>query len=342
MDVLKLVLSLTIVKVLLVVFPVYLIAGGSFFTVLTTKWDSLIFETIASNGYSGYYYAFPPLYPYMIKALTFVTGSYNTSAFIITNVFSYVFPIILYKVFDFRTALVTELFPVYVVFSTIPYSDVVYLTFLALTFLLIKERKVLASSVAYSLSIFTFYSIAWTLPAFIVGLKKKFIKFVILPLITGAGIFFWYYRVTGTPFYYFEVEKAVWGVMFTNPIYQDVWLMNGWFTTQPWAILGVRLYPLEWLVRNVLFELFILILILYFIRSTIPEKYFYLTYSLLAFLPLLLVIGTPAISIPRLLLAAFPAFYNLKIGKWQLLLYVAICATLIPLVTLWQLYSFFS
>ncbi|ARM74755.1 hypothetical protein [Acidianus manzaensis] len=90
-DVIRLLIYLTLMKVL-VILPVYILKGSSFFLFLTTKWDSLRFEQIAEYGYSGSNYAFPPVYPYLIHYLTFLTGSYPLSAFLITNIISYIFP----------------------------------------------------------------------------------------------------------------------------------------------------------------------------------------------------------------------------------------------------------
>ncbi|ARM74756.1 hypothetical protein [Acidianus manzaensis] len=238
-----------------------------------------------------------------------------------------------------------EIFPVYVVFSTIPYSDVFYLTFLALTFYILKKEKndnnVILSSLSFSLSLLNFYSIAWTLPSFFVELRKKFYIFIILPIFTGFLILFGYYIATGSPFTYFNLEKYIWNVQFSNPISQDIWLYHS-VELNHFHILGLSLTPSDYIIRNVAFEIFFLSLILLFIKSNIKEKYFYLAYCLLAFVPLLFVSGIPAFSVPRLSLAAFPAFYNLRLGKWYFIGYLIGCIVLIPFITLWQLYAFFS
>ncbi len=341
-NIIKLVIFLILMK-LLVFIPIYFTSGPKFFYLMTTRWDSILFETIAEYGYiKPCLYAFPPVYPILIKLFHVIFNSYHISAFIVTNLFGFLFPIILCKTFNYKTALLVELFPVYVIYSTLPYSDVIYLTALALVFYFLKKGRVLPASIAMGLAILTFYSIAWTLPSFIIKLRKSFLKFVIIPLLTGFSIFAWYYMFTGNPFYYFKLEKDIWGVKFVTPIYQVNWLLHGWFTTQDWTILSLHLTPIDWLIRNLVFEIFFIILTINIIRLKDDNKWLYFAYSLLAIVPLLFIIGTPAISIPRVLLSAFPVFYSLKIKGIWLIIYILISIILTPLFVMWQIYAFFS
>lgn len=341
-NIIKLIIFLTLAK-LLVFLPIYFISGSNFFYLITTKWDSILFETIAEYGYiKPFLFAFPPIYPLLIKLVYNIFNNYCISAFLVTNIFGYLFPIIVYKTFNYKTALLLELFPVYIIYSTLPYSDVIYLTAVSLTFYFLKKEKILSASIAMGFAIATFYSIAWTLPSFIIKLKKSFLKFIIIPLLSGFSIFAWYYLSTGDPFYYFKLEKIIWGVKLVTPLCQINWLLNGWFTTQNWTILSLSLSPMDWLVRNLGFEIFFIILTINIIRLNDNNKWLYFTYSILAISPLLFIIGTPAISIPRILLSAFPSFYSLKIEGIWLILYIIISIILTPLFVLWQIYAFFS
>ncbi|MBB5254457.1 hypothetical protein D1869_05700 [Sulfurisphaera ohwakuensis] len=338
----KLIIVLTMMK-FLVIFPPYFISGSDTLYLLTSKWDSTLFETIAKYGYiKPYLFAFPPIYPFLIHLVHFIFGSYYISALIVTNIFGYLFPIIVYKVFGYKTALLLELFPVYIIYSTLPYSDVIYLTAVGLVFYFLKKGKILPASIAMGFAITNFYSIAFTLPSFAVKLKQLFLKFIIIPLVSGFVILIWYYLSTGNPFYYFELERNIWGVKFVTPLAQVNWIMNGWFTTQHWTILSFELKPIDWLIRNLSFEIFFIILTIMLLRLKDKDKLFYLIYSLSVMIPLFFIIGTPAISIPRLLLAAFPSFHSLKIDRTWLLIYVITSATLTPLFTFWQIYAFFS
>ncbi|WP_206346105.1 hypothetical protein [Sulfolobus sp. S-194] len=342
LDILKLFIYLTLMK-FIVFLSVYFTSGQNFFYLITTRWDSKLFETIAQYGYvKSYLYAFPPIYPFLINLVHNVTNNYYISAFVVTNIFGYLFPVIIYKTFDYNTALIVELFPIYVIYSTLPYSDVIYLTAIALTFYFLKRDKILIASTFMGFAIANFYSVALTLPSFIVELKKSFIKFIIIPLFSGFSIFAWYYISTGTPFYYFEIEKNTWGVKFTTPISQANWLLHGWFTTQDWTILSIKLTPIDWLIRNLCFEIFFVILTINLVRLKDNNKWLYFTYSILVIIPLLFIIGTPAISIPRILLSAFPAFYSLRIEGIWIILYVVISIILTSLFTLWQIYAFFA
>ncbi|QIW23927.1 hypothetical protein EWF20_07030 [Sulfolobus sp. S-194] len=340
--VIRLIIVLTIMK-FLVILPLYFISNSDTFCLLTSKWDSALFETIAKYGYiKPYLLAFPPIYPFLIHLVNVIFGNYHISALLVTNIFGYLFPIIVYKALDYKTALLLELFPIYIIYSTLPYSDVIYLTAIALVFYFLKKGKILPASIAMGFAIASFYSTALTLPSFVVKLKQSFLKFVIIPLIFGFSILSWYYVSTGNPFYYFELERSYWGVKFVAPLAQANWLMSGWFTTQHWTILSLELRPIDWLIRNLCFEIFFIILTLMLLRLKDKDKLFYLIYSLSVIIPLFFIVGTPVISIPRLLLAAFPSFYSLKINKIWLLIYVITSAALTPLFTFWQIYAFFS
>jgi|ECHnycMinimDraft_1075156.scaffolds.fasta_scaffold00049_7 hypothetical protein len=349
-NVFKLVITLTLAKAVLIISSYFILNTQDFFEIISSQWDSKIFEDISTQGYSrDYYLVFPPVYPFLIRILSFFTGNSWLSAFILTNILSYTFPYIVYKLFGLKSSLTLELFPVYVLFTTIPYSDIIYLNFIALSFLLLNKGKTISSSLALSSSILSFYSIAWTLPSFsysflILRSRKELLKFMIFPLLTGVLIIAWYYLATGDPFFYFHEEANVWGVQFANPMKQYLWLLNGWFTSQAWTFLGFRISPFIWFIRNLLFQSFFLILIIYLFLDSKKSKEmtFYSLYCLSSYLPLLFVIGTPAISIPRLLLSCFPCFNEVKLRGFTLLLYIATCLLLLPIITAWQLQAFFS
>jgi hypothetical protein len=335
-NIFKLILVLTVLKVVVII-TCYALYNKNFAYELLTNWDARNYEIIALQGYSSnYLYAFSPAYPAMVKGLNYVLNNIELSAFIVTNIFGYIFPLILYKTFNYKTALLVESFPVYVLYSTIPYSDPVYLTFISLSFYLIKKKRVLFSSISYAIAILFFYTIAFSLISYFLALKRKFIMFLPIPLIVGFLIFAGYYLATGDPFLYFTIEKIVWGVKFVLPQEQFEWLLNGWFTIQPWKFLSFRISPWIWLVRNLIFFVFYFILVSLLFKM---KEYFYGIYSLSMILPLLFIVGTPAISIPRLLLAAFPAFYAFK-GKYSY--YIAGSLVSLIIITIWQFTAFFS
>jgi hypothetical protein len=320
---------------------------------LGTKWDSNYYEIIATHGYnmtSGPY-VFSPVYPLAIRALYLLIGNAWAAALLITNILSFVFPILLYKTFGYRTALFAELFPTYLVYTTVAYSDVIALLFLAACFLLLMRNRVTGASAALSGAIFTFYNIAWTLPAFLLTLRRgRRLKllFYIIPIITGTAILFWFKLETGDYFSLLRLE-APWQVGFANPLAQVEYLLcpsgAGAFTCQSWQLFGISLPPLYWVVRNMAFEAFYVIGALYLLKTAAREKVFLSAYCLSVIIPLLFVVGLPALSIPRLLLPAFPIFVGfsemLK-GKRSVTAYVGSCYGLAVLISLIQYFAFFA
>jgi len=322
-------------------------------------WDSLIFEGIAKNGYiKPEYYAFSPVYPAIIKMLHLSLGlSYTLDAFLATNILSFVFPLLIYEAFGYTTALLTEFLPTYIVFTTLPYSDVIALTAIGASItLLLKNRVDARVGACLSLAVVTFYSLTYTLPSYLIlsvgrGVGpsvKRALKIYLLPLISLLGVVLWYRQVHGA-FYYFTLEHNIWGVSLTTPIQQAQWLLNsngtGWFTSQNWYVLGLRLTPPYWFVRNLIFEAFYAVGIALLIwRTSHPAKLFLAFYSATVEIPLLFIIGTPAISIPRLLLPAYPAIYGYAttLNKQWVEIYLAICIVCTIWVTISQAYAFFS
>jgi len=331
----KFVIIIYSVSKLLVFITGFFILGSDFFQIMGTKWDSYIYESIASHGYAGYYIVFSPVYPALIYILHIILPTVF-SAYIIVNIFGYIFVYIIYRYLGLKTALLISIFPVYVVFSTIPYSDDILLTFISLA-LFINSSTI--SSIFLSLSVLTFYNIIITIPAFIM----KNWKIIIMPILTGIGIFIAYFIFFGNPFIYFNIEKEYWNAGFTLPNVQAMFLLNGWFTSEPWKFLNFEIPRPLWLIRNYLFFIFYFLGDYFLLKSNLKNRKFLFLYSLLVEMPLLFINGVPAISIPRLLLPAFPIFYGYaSLRKNIIYLYAIISIFLIPIITIWQMTAFFS
>lgn len=349
-EILQLLAALAIGKVVVLLAALLYDPSHDFLYVMSTQWDSVIFQSIATHGYTqASQYAFSPFYPALIKALNFIVSNAWVSGLIVTNVLSFVFPLVLHKTFGFRTALMTVLFPTYLVFTTIPYSDVVALFFLALSLFFILREKTIASSATVSLAIISAFRLALVLPAYAFAVLKtrrvKKLAFCIAPLVAGVLILLWFKLRTGNFLTYFSLENNIWGAHFSTPLAQAKWLMDGWFSAQSWEVFGMQLPPAYWLVRNLLFEGFYLVGAFYLLLTPNKHRIFLFLYSLSAIIPLLLVIGTPAISIPRLLLPAFPAFlgYAMLLKKeWHYWIYFVACLVIAAWISASQAYSFFA
>ena len=354
--------------------------GGNFLYLMSTRWDSQLLEQIAQSGYPQNHqaglYAFSPFYPTIVSLLHYATGSYWVAAFVLTNVLSFLFPLLMLKFSNPKAALMISIFPTYALFGTVPYSDSLTLIFLLLSFIFLINKRNLLAGICLGLAIFNAYNLAYTIPAFIVyilverrthssvNIKMRNLLVFLIPLIVvGAGILAFYQIETGNMFSYFVLESTYWGATIVTPVAQAAWILNtngqGWFTNQGWTVLSVRIYPIYWLVRNVIFEAFYAIGAACILKSNSighsspngiatssgnivedPDiRLLFFIFSALVLVPLLFIGGTPSVSIPRLLLPAFPIFfaYSTRIGKGN---WFVVYVVLSLAVTSWATYSF--
>ena len=307
--------------------------------------------------YSPELYAFSPVYPALIVVGRYLTGNPYESAFFVTNLFSFAFPIVVFKSFDFRTALVAELFPTYLVFTTVGYSDAIALFFLALSFLCFYKNRRLFAGLAISASGFVLFNLLSAVVPFVVYMFlfqknrkwKNYLAISLPAVVAGLSILGAYQVTTGSPFTFFVLEQHFWSVQFASPLDQVEWLFKvyaqGSFNGSFWVIFGLRITSIYWLVRNLLFEAFLFIGIALLTRIKDSRKWLLVLYSVTLSVPLLFVEGTPVYSIPRLMLAAFPFFtgYSGVLTKnWRLWIYAIACIVASFWVIITFVYAFFA
>jgi hypothetical protein len=322
--------------------------------VMGSHWDSDYYEIIATGGYGkDAPYVFSPVYPALIRLVYLLVGNAWASGLLVTNALSFVFPLLVYRTFGYRTALLAEVFPTYLVFTTVAYSDVVALVLLAASISLLMRERVTGASLFFSAAVLTFFNLAWTLPSFVFALLRRRrlrnLLFYVAPLATGLALILWFKHATGQYFPLVQLEKP-WDVGFGTPLQQAEYLLcpagHGSFTCESWAVDGVVLRPAYWLVRNLLFEAYYIYGALYLVlRTKLEHRVFLSAYSLTVIVPLLFMLGTPALSIPRLLLPAFPVFvsYAERIkGRWQLSVYVVVCLVLAGVISLIEYFALFA
>jgi hypothetical protein len=108
---------------------------------------------------------------------------------------------------------------------------------------------------------------------------------------------------------------------------------------------GIPLPPAYWLVRNILFEVFYMFGAFYLLRTGTKHRKFLCVYCLSVSVPLLFLVGFPALSIPRLLLPAFPAFvsYSALLKERDLrYAYLALNLELAAVVSVIQYFAIFA
>ncbi|MDH2899385.1 MAG: hypothetical protein PXY39_00265 [archaeon] len=378
-DLIEIVSLLLFSKVVVFASALDAVKSGNFLYIMSIRWDSNFFQQIAQYGYpsntnSGTY-AFSPLFPSLIALLHYVTGSYWVAALVLTNVLSFIFVLLMLRFFGFEAAVLASMFPTFVLFTTVPYADILTMIFLLLSFVLLLRKMHLFSGALFGLAIFNSYNLVYTIPAFILyillqrksqaSVSKKLANlavFLVPLIITGIGILAFYAVSTGNMFTYLKLESEYWGAEFVSPLTQAAWILNtngqGWFTNQGWTVLGVRLYPAYWLIRNTLFQLFYIIGAVLLIKTKVslnsPQNepsaspsvgrgsdanLLFCIFSFLVIVPLFFIDGTPSVSIPRLLLPAFPIFlaYSDRISRKKLL-DVYVFASLV--ITIWVTLSF--
>jgi Gpi18-like mannosyltransferase len=317
---------------------------------LSLRWDGEHFVRIASEGYSEeYLMAFAPLYPLSIAAISKVFGlSYWLSAFLVANFFSFIPPIILNREKGIGEALFLVLNPAYVLYTSVPYSEAMALTFLLIGLYLFMSRKYTSSGILFALAMLTRYnSVLGAGMLLLILLWKRELRNTLrfsFPLVlAGIAILAFFWIKLGNPLGYFEIEKT-WDSGITTPVQQAKWIMKSWFTDQPWKFNGWHIGGIHWLIRNYLFIAIYLFGVILLFNKKRPEEG---VYSLPYLVIQTVIKGIPSISTPRLLLPAVPAwsvYGNICRKKALVIIGVITLPSMIALhyITLWHIQAFFA
>lgn len=161
-----------------------------------------------------------------------------------------------------------------------------------------------------TVAIFTKYSALLALPLFMLLTLRRKKPFratagIMLPISVLLAWMFLLKQLTGNPLA-FVAAQAYWEGGIVDPLSQAVWVLTGWFTTQPAVKMNSQ--PWEWLLRDYVFVFPTVGLWLYGMvkRRSMDLGVIGLPFALVA----LTFTGMPAISIPRLIL---PAIWGLPI-----------------------------
>jgi hypothetical protein len=337
---------------------------ASLIGVFANLWDAANYVKIAHFGYPPFdilvpskLYAFSPVYPALIFLGHYLTGSFLVSAFLVTNLLSFVFPLLILRLINFRTALLVELFPTYLVYTTVGYSDALALVFLGVAFLCFFKRRYLLTGLAVSAAGLVLYDLFLAAVPFLIYMslfdKNRRLRAyagVLVPVVlAGISVLVAYQITTGSPLTFFQLERILWGVKLRNPVAQVRWMLtrneSGSIANKFYVLLGLDLTSTYWVVRNLLFEAFLIGGIFLLTRIEDPRKWLYVIYSATLAIPLFFVVGTPVYSIPRLMLSAFPIFIGYSVllrKKWQLTAYAVVAVLASFWVVLSFVYAFFA
>lgn len=270
------------------------------------NWDGGHYTGIAQVGYSQkFQFAFFPLYPLLIKALSVITHNYLIAAVLISVVSTFLGLQLFYKlVLDFnkkiaeKAVLALMFFPTSFYFLT-AYSEGLFFFLVVLTFFLIRKKKLFWATVAASLvSATRIVGLAVVVGLLIEvittqGLNRKNWFIILSPL--GFLLYcVFLYQQTGDPFYFISAETH-WQRTLTIPgigFWETLKNMSGSFNSLNISIL-----------LDLIFAVFGVGLVL---RSF---RFLPISFSVYGLLSVLLPLLTPTLSsMPRFLLVVFPIF----------------------------------
>lgn len=316
-----------------------LTVGPNLLSQLSTRWDSAYYVNIAMIGYPAggisANYAFAPGYPTLIRLMNLFAGNYLLSAALISNFFSVLAVVVLYhiaKIYFSSTeslyaSLAFLLFPTFVTYGLVSYSEPVYITFAMLAVYFFLKRRYfyfgITSSVAVLCSFINilipivFLSIILlssfiprlfggkVLDSFSKGtevLPKFGLAWLAAPLLT-LGIWMYFLDVRSGIQNALFVAQGPWGVALANPIAQ----LQSFFT----GVLSKQGNPVQQLLMRYVYTLPFLALVYPLWKVDRGLALYSFTFMLFV----LSLVGVAYASGPRLMLSAWPI--TLVFGKLE-------------------------
>ena len=282
---------------------------SGFFTSLSLRWDGAHYLAIAKDGYPAEGLpglesplAFPPLFPLLIR----LAGEGELAPLVVNNIAGVVATGLVAALMGWRAGLFFAVFPVWVAYSSVGYSEGIYVALAAGALLLVKRGNVVGGALVAAVSPLARYSGGAAMAGYGLGLlqadRRRGVIFLSALAIAGVGLAIWHLEVGGTVLAYFEAQRP-WGAELAWPWQQLDWYLHGWFTNQ--EPVRAQVHPSYFPLRNYAFVALAAYgcFLLLRGRSTRPLGLYAAVPTALT----LAVVGTPAISTPRFLLVAFPA-----------------------------------
>jgi hypothetical protein len=247
-------------------------------------WDTQYYVALAKNWYFQPLYTFLPAYPVLIRGGSFILNDYWLSASIIAIVFGILsLPVFqriaeyhLTKIESLYCTLIFGFFPYVFLFTTVAYSESLFIFLTLSSWLLYRRGNLLFSSLACGAASFTkIYGIVAVLPIFADLVYKKDFKKTICLFIPLLSIASWaIYRFLNTGYWLTpptaESSWAVYGLTFgwiQNGLWPITQTMSGEVLLRTGLILALSLlaassWSLDW--RLGLYSIAMLVLLLYF------------------------------------------------------------------------------
>ena len=299
---------------------------------LGNQWDSNHFVTIAQNWYpvgvtNDRLFAFAPLYPASIRFLDqFVKNPY-LSGVIISNVFYFLSIIVFFLVARLYTTfhqsiLITlsfGLFPTYLFYSTVAYSESMYLFFTLLSWYWFKKENYFVSSIFTSFCLVTRYISGFLLPLYVIIGSIRYYKmqskdtpfyklinwrlfWLVIPSVTLLCLFAYFQTLTGNFFVVFD-SHIFFADALATPYQQFLWFFEGFFSE-----INPHVNSLSLMIERYMFTVPIMVMSFMMLKDERELAAYALVFSGLA----LSMVGISSLSSPRIILAAWPIFLGLK------------------------------
>lgn len=250
---------------------------------LFCAWDTGFYVQIAKNWYFHPAYAFFPAYPSLIKILSYAIGDEWVSATLLSFFLGIVcipaFQILAEEYHTKKNAFISTMlmafFPYIFLFTTIAYTESLFLLTTILSWYLYKKEKLIQSSIAVAIASLTkLYGLFIIIPIFIDILHNRTfrkIPYYSFPLITFFSWLFYLFKTTGD-WMIFMKSQSYWinlGMEFNwiNSYLKPILSFDVWQIQKPDYMLIAFVAFLGYLVFNTLrldFKLGIYSIFMYF------------------------------------------------------------------------------
>ena len=325
---------------------------------LANRWDSQHFLEIARNGYpigveSDLLFAFAPVYPLMVAFLSQLVNNLYLSGVVVSNSFYFLSIIAFYKVarlyMDYEKscllALVFGIFPIYLAYSTLAYSEAPYLFFTIASWYFFKKEWYLPCSLFMTLSILTRYISLLLVIIYGISilsnlldkykemnsLRRAFdvkLLWFLIPGFCVTIVFLYFQSLTGSFFAAFDAH-GYFGDSLTTPFHQFMWFFGGFFVE-----INPGADPFALMILRYMFTIPFFILTLILFRDDLELGFYGLVFMWFT----LSMEGISGVASPRIMLSAWVAFFALK-GRMSSALYIVL-AVMFFFVGIWVMYQF--
>jgi Gpi18-like mannosyltransferase len=215
-----------------------------------TVWDGGWYNLIAEHWYNTIpladplpmeqLFAFPPLFPSLIRGLGFLIGSIDISQVIVSSFFGItwipLFQLVAEKYLDhdqaFSVTLIASLFPLVFLFTSVGYSEGLFLTLtLSSYYLYLKNRHFPSSLLLAAACLTRLFGVLLFVPMILDRIANRRYREVLvyfIPVLTLLSWFFYAYIKTGNLFAIFY-SQAYWG----NNKFVVQYVLPTFFQTEP-------------------------------------------------------------------------------------------------------------